>query len=67
MPSILVLEIKEGKNAQKIKKLLTIIFHYLVVEKHLLFVYQFVIFCWFVCINLGKRDFSWGDVISWGA
>jgi hypothetical protein len=32
MLSILVYEIKEGKNAQKVKKLLTIIYHYLVVE-----------------------------------
>jgi hypothetical protein len=30
MLSILVFEIKEGKNAQKIKKLLTIMYHYLV-------------------------------------
>jgi hypothetical protein len=29
MLSILVFEIKEGKNAQKIKKLLTIMYHYL--------------------------------------
>jgi hypothetical protein len=34
MLTILVFEIKEGKNAQKIKKLLTIIFYqYLAVEK----------------------------------
>jgi hypothetical protein len=33
MLNILVFEIKEGKNAQKVKKLLTIIYHYLVVEK----------------------------------
>jgi hypothetical protein len=30
MLTILVFEIKEGKNAQKINKLLTIIYHYLV-------------------------------------
>ena len=33
MLSIVVFEIKEGKNAQKINRLLTIIYHYLVVEK----------------------------------
>ena len=33
MLSILVFEIKEGKYAQKKNKLLTIIYHYLVVEK----------------------------------
>jgi hypothetical protein len=32
MLTILVFEIKEGKNAQKIKKILTIIYHYLVLE-----------------------------------
>jgi hypothetical protein len=29
MLTILVFEIKEGKNAQKVKKILTIIYHYL--------------------------------------
>jgi hypothetical protein len=29
MLTILVFEIKEGKNAQKVKKVLTIIYHYL--------------------------------------
>ena len=33
MVTILVFEIKEGKNAQKVNKLLTIIYHYLVVKK----------------------------------
>jgi hypothetical protein len=33
MLTILVFEIKEGKNAQKVKKILTIIYHYLVVKK----------------------------------
>jgi hypothetical protein len=33
MLTILVFEIKEGKNAQKINKLLAIIYHYLVVKK----------------------------------
>ena len=33
MLTILVFEIKEGKNAQKINKLLTIIYLYLVVRK----------------------------------
>ena len=33
MLTILVFEIKGGKNAQKINKLLTIIYHYLVVKK----------------------------------
>ena len=33
MLTIVVFEIKEGKNAQKIKILLTIIYNYLVVEK----------------------------------
>jgi hypothetical protein len=32
MLTILVFEIKEGRNAQKINKLLTIIYHYLVVK-----------------------------------
>jgi hypothetical protein len=32
MPTILVFEIKEGKNAQKVKKILTIIYHYLLEE-----------------------------------
>jgi hypothetical protein len=28
---------------------------------------RLVLLCWFVCINLGKRGFSWGqNVISWG-
>jgi hypothetical protein len=29
MLTILVFEIKEGKNAQKVKKILTVIYHYL--------------------------------------
>jgi hypothetical protein len=29
MLTILVFEIKEGKNAQKVKKIVTIIYHYL--------------------------------------
>jgi hypothetical protein len=29
MPTILVFEIKEGKNAQKLKRILTVIYHYL--------------------------------------
>jgi hypothetical protein len=33
MLTVLVFEIKEEKNAQKINKLLTIIYHYLVVKK----------------------------------
>ena len=32
MLTILVFEIKEGKNAQKVKKKLTIIYHYLLEE-----------------------------------
>ena len=32
MLNILVFEIKEGKNAQKVKKILTIIYHYLLEE-----------------------------------
>jgi hypothetical protein len=33
MLTILVFEIKAGENAQKIKKLLTTIYHYIVLEK----------------------------------
>jgi hypothetical protein len=29
MLTVLVFEIKEGKNAQKVKKILTVIYHYL--------------------------------------
>ena len=32
MLTILVFEIKEGKNQQKVKKILTIIYHYLLEE-----------------------------------
>jgi hypothetical protein len=32
MLTILVFEIKEGKNAQKVKKIFTIIYHYLIEE-----------------------------------
>jgi hypothetical protein len=32
MLTILVFEIKEGKNAQKVKKILTIVYHYLLEE-----------------------------------
>jgi hypothetical protein len=32
MLTILVFEIKEGKNGQKVKKILTIIYHYLFEE-----------------------------------
>jgi hypothetical protein len=32
MLTILVFEIEEGKNAQKVKKILTIIYHYLLEE-----------------------------------
>ena len=32
MLTILVFEIKEGRNAQKVKKILTIIYHYLLEE-----------------------------------
>ena len=32
MLTILVFEIKEGKNAQKVKKIVTIIYHYLLEE-----------------------------------
>jgi hypothetical protein len=37
--------------------------------QNFLSVYLFVILRWFICIILGKRDFSWGggqNVISWG-
>jgi hypothetical protein len=33
MLNVLVFEIKEGKNAQRIKKLLTTIYHYLVSDR----------------------------------
>jgi hypothetical protein len=56
---------KRRKKRTKNEKLFTIIYHYLVVEKrnnlkNLLSVYLFVILRWFVCVNLGKRDFCWG-------
>jgi uncharacterized protein (UPF0297 family) len=33
MLTILVFDIKEGKNAQNVKEILTIIYHYLMVKK----------------------------------
>jgi hypothetical protein len=74
MLTILVFEIKEGKNAQK-NKLLTIIYHYLVVAKRdnlnfakqgqrikpkTYFPFIYLFFSTGLFIDLGKRDFSWG-------